>query len=106
MTNVLPGQGRRGRTRTVGRTPPKRAPYRSGRAGCRGRRRGLGESAYGLMKLDGGDGGPVPAALVALTLNVYFCPGVRPVMVVNGCPLVGGVVRPRQAGQAGVGMTW
>ena len=49
--------------------------------------------------MEGADAGPVPAASVAFTLNVYFCPGVRPEMVVKGCPLVAGVVRPRQAGQ-------
>ena len=54
----------------------------------------------------GADAGPVPAALVALTLNVYACPGVRPLMVVNGCLLAGGVVSPWQLGQAGEGMTW
>jgi hypothetical protein len=56
--------------------------------------------------LEGADIGPVPAASVALTLKVYLCPDVRPVMVVNGVPLVGGVVRPLQVGQAGVSMMW
>jgi len=50
--------------------------------------------------------GTVPAASVASIMNVYRCPAVRPVMVVNGSPLVDGVVSPRQAGQGGVGMTW
>ena len=66
-----------------------------------GRQRQRAESAYGLMGLEGAEAGPVPAASAALTLNVYFRLGVRPVMVVNGRPLVEGVVRPRQAGQAG-----
>ena len=56
--------------------------------------------------MEGADIGPVPTASVALTLKVYLCPGVRPVMVVNGVPLVGGVVRPLQVGQAGVGTMW
>ena len=61
---------------------------------------------HGVTGLEGGDAGPVPAASVALTMNVYLCPAVRPVMVVNGCPLVDGVVRPWQAGQTGVAMMW
>jgi len=61
---------------------------------------------HGPMGLEAAEAGPVPAASMALTLNVYSCPGMRPVMVVKGCPLVGGVVSPWQLGQAGVGMTW
>ena len=59
-----------------------------------------------MTGLEGADVGPVPAASVASIMNVYRCPAVRPVMVVNGSPLVDGVVSPRQAGQGGVGMTW
>ena len=66
--------------------------------------RALTRGIHGRTGLEGAEAGPVPAASAALTLNVYFCPGVRPVMVVNGRPLVEGVVRPRQVGQAGVGV--
>jgi signal transduction histidine kinase len=38
-----------------------------------------------MTGLEGTDSGPVPAASVPFTLKLYFCPGVRPEMVVRGC---------------------
>src|SRR5215470_8170346 len=61
---------------------------------------------HGVTGLEGADLGPVPAASVARTVNLYVWPARRPLMVVNGTPLVGGVVSPRQAGHAGAGMIW
>ncbi len=66
---------------------------------------GTGLSRYGcLTGLEGAEMGPLPAALIASTLKVYRRPGVRPVMIVNGIPLVDGVISPWHPGQAGEAM--
>jgi hypothetical protein len=36
-----------------------------------------------MTALDGADGGPVPTAFVAVTMNVYDVPFVRPVTVIG-----------------------
>ena len=45
-------------------------------------------SRRGVTALDAADGAPVPAALVAVTVNVYVVPLVRPVKVTGEAPPV------------------
>ena len=45
-------------------------------------------SRRGVTALDAADGAPVPAALVAITVNVYVVPLVRPVKVTGEAPPV------------------
>jgi hypothetical protein len=80
------------------------SPPRAGRAfGCRVR--DGADHPSETIALDAADRGPVPAALTPRTLNLYVVPAARPVTVVNGCPLVDGVLRPMQLEHAGEGMT-
>ena len=56
----------------------------------------------GVTLFDGSEAGPVPTPLVAVTVNVYAWPLVRP-LTVQLVPLVGGGTRPGpQVAYAGV----
>ena len=49
---------------------------------------GLAGTGAGVTGVEGSDAGPVPASLVALTVNVYGVPLVRPDTVQESGPLV------------------
>lgn len=66
----------------------------------------MASTRHGVIAFDGADGGPLPAASRATTLNVYVVPWARPVMTVAGIPLVAGVMSPAHVPQAGDGITW
>ena len=61
---------------TVAEPLPGRADAPVGAAGA--------VAPAGVTAFDGADAGPVPTALVAVTVNVYVVPFVRPVTVADG----------------------